>query len=61
MDTLYLALTKTCREMIKSHTDTIKRYESGENIPKELYDMAKESLPEWEKQLNRIESEWPAD
>lgn len=61
MDTMYLTLTKACREMIESHTRTIREYESGKDIPKELYDMAKESLPEWEKQLNEIETKWPTD
>lgn len=61
MDTLYLTLIKTCKDMISSHTNTITRYESGEDIPEELYNMAKESLPKWKEQLNRIETEWPTE
>ena len=61
MDTMYLTLIKTCESMIKSHTDTIQRYESGEDIPKGLYDIAKESLPQWEEQLNKIKTSWPTD
>ena len=61
MDTLYLSLKKTCEDMIKSHQDTIFRYESGQDIPKELYDMAIEALPKWRQQLQEIEDKWPTD
>ena len=61
MDTKYLTLTKICKEMIESCNDTIFRYELGQDIPKEVYDMAIESLPEWQEQLNKIETEWPTD
>ncbi len=61
MDTLYLSLIKTCKEMISSHTDTINIYESGEEVPEELYSMAKESLPKWKEQLSNIENAWPCE
>ena len=60
MDTMYLTLIKTCKDMIKSNTEIIHKYESGEDIPEELYLMAKESLPKWKEQLNTIETQWPS-
>lgn len=53
-------LVRICKEQIAREKDIIRRFESEDNKPpKEIYDIAKEMLPEYEAHLAKIEAEWP--